>query len=73
MGNTKNPTVFYGAIIVAILAILGAIYYALPGYSHILVTHDPLARHVTHTIAFAALAIICIVAALVTRPKPAVK
>jgi hypothetical protein len=73
MGTPKNPAVFYGAIVVAVLAILGAIYYALPGYSHILVTHDPLARHVTHTAAFVALAVICIVAALVTRPKAAAK
>jgi hypothetical protein len=73
MGNVKSPALFFGAIVVAVLAILGAIYYALPGYSHILVTHDPMARHVTHTIAFAALAVICVIAALVTRPKPAVK
>jgi DMSO/TMAO reductase YedYZ heme-binding membrane subunit len=70
---TKSPAIFYGAIVAAIIAILVAVYYALPGYSHILVTHDPMARHITHTAAFGALALICIVAALVTRPKSAIK
>jgi len=73
MGSPKNPTIFYGAIVAAIVSIVLCIYYAVPGYNHILVTHDPMASHATHVVAFAAITAICIVAALVTRPKSAIK
>ncbi|MBV9227729.1 MAG: hypothetical protein JOZ18_00345 [Chloroflexi bacterium] len=66
---TKNPALFYGAIVVAILSIALSVYYIMPGYPHILVTHDPTLGHPTHAFAFGGLAVICIIAALVTRPK----
>ncbi|HEX4205380.1 MAG TPA: hypothetical protein VHZ51_14545 [Ktedonobacteraceae bacterium] len=65
----NRMALFVGSIIVAILAIAASIYYFTPGHYHLLVTHDYMSRHVTHTVAFAALAVICIIAALVTRPK----
>lgn len=73
MGSPKNPAIFYGAIIAAVVSIILCIYYAIPGYNHLLVTQNPMGFHTTHVIAFAALTVICIVAALVTRPKSATK
>ncbi len=67
MGNRKN--LFAGAIVAAIVCIAISIYYIVPGYSHILVTHDATSAHLTHAFAFFVLAVICIIAALVTRPK----
>lgn len=69
MGSPKNPLVFYGAIVVAIIALALAIYYVIPGYDHLLVTHDSASMHPTHAAAFGGIAVICIIAALVTRPK----
>lgn len=65
----NRTTMFIGAIIIAIIAILACVYYIMPGFDHILVTHDAAKAHPTHAVAFGALAVICIVAALVTRPK----
>lgn len=73
MSSPKNPVIFYGGIVVAVIALALSVYYILPGYSHVLVTHDPTARHVTHAVGFAAIAIVAIIAALVTRPKSSAK
>jgi len=73
MSSPKNPAIFYGAIVVAVIALALSIYYMIPGYSHILVTHDSTAMHLTHAIGFAAITVVCIIAALVNRPKPASK
>ena len=67
----KNPGIFFGAIIVAIVCFLIGIYYALPGVNHILVSGataatDPQPKHI---LLFMGLAVLCIIAALVTRPK----
>jgi hypothetical protein len=67
----KNPALFYGAIVAAVLALVLAVYYIIPGIYHPLTTTPPYASHPTHAIAFFILAIICIIAALVTRPKSA--
>lgn len=67
----NRMTLFIGAIIIAVLAILASIYYIMPGYYHILVTHDYTSGHPTHAVAFGALAIVCILAAVITRPKSA--
>ncbi len=63
----RNPALFYGAILVAVIAALVAVYYAIPMASHILAASP--GPHYKHAAAFAAVAIICIIAALVTRPK----
>ena len=67
----KNPLLFYGAIVVAVLALALSIYYLIPGIYHPLTTTPPLASHPTHTVAFFILAVISVIAALVTRPKSA--
>jgi hypothetical protein len=69
MVRSNNPVLFFGAIGVAVIAIALSVYYIMPGYNHILVTHDPMAGHPTHALGFAAIAVVCIIAALVNRPK----
>lgn len=71
--KTNNTTLFYGAIVVAIIAIAIAVYYAIPGIYHILVTDNPTGFHLKHMVAFIILAIISILAALVNRPHAVVK
>ncbi|GHO78648.1 hypothetical protein KSD_64190 [Ktedonobacter sp. SOSP1-85] len=70
MNNRK--LLFIGGIIVAIVALLCSIYYIIPGYNHILVTHDSTASHPTHFVAFLGLAIVGALVALVSRPKKGV-
>jgi hypothetical protein len=65
----NRMVIFIGAIIVAILATVACIYYATSGHYHILVTHDYTSGHPTHAVLFGAIAVICIIAALVMRPK----
>jgi hypothetical protein len=71
MSRSKNPTLFYGPLVLALFTLIACIYYVVPGFSHILVTHDPLAMHPTHAAAFAALTVVCVIAALVNRPGSA--
>lgn len=71
MGTPKNPALFFGGIGVAIIAIALSVYYIIPGYSHILVTHDPTSTHLSHAVLFAAIALISILAAAVSRPRRA--
>ncbi len=71
--KTNNTTLFYGAIVVAVVAIAIAVYYAIPGINHILVTDNHTAFHLKHMVAFIILAIIGILAALVNRPHAVVK
>ncbi len=67
----NKRTLFYGAIVVAVVALALAVYYLIPGIYHPLTTTPPLASHPTHAVAFFILAAIAVVAALVTRPKSA--
>jgi archaellum biogenesis protein FlaJ (TadC family) len=71
----KNPTVFFGAIIVAVIALILAIYYAMPGVYHVLVSNPNTASQpqLKHVVLFAAILVVCIIAALVTRPKSSVR
>jgi CDP-diglyceride synthetase len=68
-----NKTVlFFGAIAAAVVCAIVAVYYAIPGYHHVLTfskSHAPNDMQPTHVALFAVLAIICVIAALVTRPK----
>ena len=73
MANSNNRALFYGAIVVAILALALCVYYIVPGYSHLFVSSDPTGTHAKHAIAFGAVAVVAIIGALVTRPKPAIK
>ena len=69
MANSNNRTVFYVAIVVAIIALILCVFYLIPGVTHPLVSSDPTAAHYKHAAAFGALAVIAIIGALVTRPK----
>lgn len=68
----NRKTIFLGALIVAPLSLILAIYYALPGVYHVLVSgsHPPLDPQPTHVVLFAALAVLGVIVALVTRPHP---
>ena len=67
---SKHPAVFFGAIVLALLSFVIGIYYTLPHVYHIFVsgTHPPLDPQPTHVVLFMGIAVVCIVAALVTRP-----
>jgi len=67
----NKMALFLGAIVAPVICIGVSIYYIVPGYDHILVTHDSTHTHPTHAFAFFALAGICGLVALVTRPKSA--
>jgi len=67
----KNPAVFYGAIIVAVIALALAIYYVIPGVNHVFVSGNPTAMHLKHVALFGAIFVVCLIGALVTRPKAA--
>ncbi len=71
----KNPTIFFGAIIVAVVALILAIYYALPGVYHVLVSNPSTALQpqLKHVVLFAAILVVCVIAALVTRPKSSLR
>jgi hypothetical protein len=68
--NSTNPTLFIGAIIVAILAVIAGIYYLIPGVYHPLAS-PPTAQHIKHALLFFIIAVLCVIGALVTRPKTA--
>jgi hypothetical protein len=71
--KSNNPTVFFGSIVVAVVALLLAIYYAIPGVYHVLTSgsHPAMQPQPTHILLFAVITILAIIAALVTRPKAA--
>ena len=48
-------------ILLAVVFLALMVFYLVPGISHPLVTHDPLARHVKHGILFLALAVLSLV------------
>jgi hypothetical protein len=66
--NRKN--LFVGALIIALLSLILAIYYAIPGVYHVLVSgsHPPLEPQPTHIVLFVVLTILGIIVALVNRP-----
>ncbi len=67
----KNPAVFFGAVVVAVISLVLAIYYAVPGVNHVLVSDPATATQfqLKHVVLFGAILIVCVIAALVTRPK----
>jgi hypothetical protein len=69
MANSNNRTIFYVAIIVALVALILCVFYLIPGVTHPLVSSDPTAAHYKHAAAFGALTVVAIIGALVTRPK----
>jgi len=68
----SRTTIFSLSVVVAILAIILAIYYAIPGVYHVLVsgTHPPMQPQPTHIVLFVVIAVLGILVALINRPKP---
>jgi hypothetical protein len=64
----NNSSIFIGAIVVAIICIALAVFYAIPG-NHPLTSANATASHWKHVALFAVLAVLCVIGALVTRPK----
>lgn len=69
MASSNSRAIFYGAIVVAIIALVLCVFYMVPGVTHPFVSSDPTGAHYKHAIAFGAVAVIAIIGALVTRPK----
>lgn len=67
----SKSTLFYGAIVAAILFFILAVYYAIPGIYHPLTLSPPMEWHPTHAAAFIFVAAICVVVALVNRRRSA--
>lgn len=57
----KNAYLIGGVI--AVLCVLIAVYYLIPGINHILASGDPTSPHIKHAIAFLALAVVALVGA----------
>ena len=71
----KNPALFYGAIVVAVISLALGVYYAIPGVYHVLTSgsHPAMESQPSHVVLFIVIAVVCIVAALVTRPRSRVR
>jgi hypothetical protein len=65
----KNPALFYGAILVAIVGVALGVFFLIPGVPHVITDSG---QHIKHAILFFGLGVIGIIGALVTRPKPAI-
>jgi hypothetical protein len=66
----NRMTIFVGALIIALLSLALAIYYALPGVNHVLVSgaQPPRDPQPTHVALFAVLTVLGLIVALVNRP-----
>ena len=74
MNQPKNPALFYGAIAVAVIFLALSVFYIIPGPYHPLTfSGTPTDMHPTHAVGFFAIAVVCVIAALVTRPKSTVR
>lgn len=71
----KNPALFYGAIVVAMISFALGVYYAIPGVYHVLTTgaHPPMDPQPGHYLLFFGIAVFCVIVALVTRPQSKVQ
>ena len=67
----NRTTIFVSTIVIALLALLLAIYYAIPGVYHVLVSgsHPPLSPQPAHIVLFGAIAALGVLIALVSRPR----
>jgi hypothetical protein len=66
----KNPAIFYGGIVLAIVGIALGIFFLIPGINHVIADSG---MHIKHAILFFGLAVIGIIGALVARPKAALR
>ena len=66
----SKSTLFYGAIVIAIIALVLGIYYIVPGVYHpFTFSGTPSGSHKTHAILFFILFVLLAIVALVNRPK----
>jgi hypothetical protein len=65
----KNPAIFYGGIVLAIVGIALGVFFLIPGINHIIADSQ---MHIKHAILFFGLAVIGIIGALVARPSVSV-
>lgn len=66
----KNPALFFGAIIVAIICVALGVFFLIPGIPHIIADSN---QHIKHAIAFFGVAVLAVLAAIVNRPKAAIQ
>jgi hypothetical protein len=66
----KNPAIFYGGIVLAIVGLALGIFFLIPGINHVIADST---MHIKHAILFFGLAVIGIIGALVARPKAALR
>ncbi len=66
----NRKTLFLGGIVVAVVALILAIYYAIPGVYHVFVSgsHPPMSPQPSHIVLFVILAALGVIVALVNRP-----
>jgi hypothetical protein len=64
----KNPAIFYGGIVLAIVGIALGVFFLIPGINHVIADSS---MHIKHAILCFGLAVIGIIGALVARPKAA--
>jgi hypothetical protein len=65
----KNPAIFYGGIVLAIVGIVLGVFFLIPGIPHVIADST---MHIKHAILFFGLGVVGVIGALVTRPKAAV-
>ena len=66
----KNPALFFGAILVAIIGVALGVFFLIPGVPHVIADSH---MHIKHATLFFCLAVVGIIAALVARPKAEVR
>ena len=64
----KNPAIFYGGIVIAVIALILTVDYLIPNSPHLFADN---AMHWKHAVLFFAIAVIGIIGALVNRPRSA--
>jgi hypothetical protein len=64
----KNPAIFYGGIVLAIVGIALGVFFLIPGINHVITDSS---MHIKHALLCFGLAVIGIIGALVARPKAA--
>jgi hypothetical protein len=71
----KNPALFFGAIVVAVVAFGLGVFYLVPNVYHPFTfgSHPPMDPQPTHAIAFFVIGVLLVLVALVNRPKAAVR
>jgi len=66
----KNPALFFGAILLAIIGVALGVFFLIPGVPHVIADSH---MHYKHAALFFGLAVVGIIAALVARPKAEVR